>query len=85
MLIRNKLRARIIQEGYTQRSFAAALGVSENTLSSRIRGRSYFNTSEIEVVCSLLKIVSNSEKADIFLNQSSHMWDETVAIASDEV
>lgn len=63
----NKLKGKIAEAGYTQRTLAAAMGMSKNTLSSKINGKSQFNSREIERICDLLAILSLEEKALIFL------------------
>lgn len=66
-MVTNKLKGKIVEKGYTQRSLAAALGMSKNTLNAKINGRVPFNTVEIERICKKLDIQSGSEKAEIFL------------------
>lgn len=73
----NKLRAYIISAGYTQGKLAKEIGISPNTMSAKLNGRSPFDTIEIERICTVLGITSNREKADIFLSQSSQQWDES--------
>ncbi len=75
MLNKNKLLGKIVEAGYSQRSLAKELGISKNTLNGKINGKTPFNTKEIEVLCTKLMIVSNYEKADIFLSQSSQNRD----------
>lgn len=70
-MVNKKLKGKIIAEGYTQESLAAKIGVSRNTLSSKINGRFPFNTVEIEQICKVLHIYDGAEKADIFLTQAS--------------
>ncbi len=71
MLNKNLLRAAIAKAGITQGQLAERIGVSENMISSRINGSSCFNTEEIDKICDALNIVSNNEKADIFLASAS--------------
>jgi hypothetical protein len=47
-------------------------------MSSRITGKSCFNTEEIDRLCELLDITDNREKADIFLAAPSQKWEEGV-------
>lgn len=68
MLNKNLLKGAIARKGLTQRKLAKLIGMSENTLSSRMVGSSMFNTDEIDEICKILDINDNSEKADIFLN-----------------
>ena len=66
-----KLRARMVEAGYTQKTLAQAIGKSENTLSSKMKGRIPFTTDEVLTICDCLKITDNSEKAQIFLCEAS--------------
>lgn len=76
MLNKNLLRAAIAASGYTQEKLAESIGISSNTLSSRMVGSSCFNTDEIDKICSVLRITSNDDKANIFLASPSQIWDE---------
>lgn len=62
-----KLKAKMIEHGYTQRSLAHELGMNKNTLNSRINGESSFRVDEVEKVCVLLDITTPEEKCAIFL------------------
>ena len=77
MFNKNLLKAAIIRVGMTQEKLAEIIGMSANTLSSRINGASCFDTDEIDKICFALKIVDNNEKADIFLAAPSQKWEET--------
>ena len=79
MLNPNLLRAAIAKQGLNQRKLAEKMGISENTLTSRIQGRSVFNTDEIDIICDVLKISDNAEKAEIFLASPSQIWEDTNA------
>lgn len=63
----NKLKGKIVEAGYSQRSLAAELGISKNTLNSKVNGKTPFNTAEIEQICNKLGIHDVAEKAAIFL------------------
>lgn len=76
MLDKNLLRSAIARAGMTQDSLAAAIGITGNTLSAKILGRSYFDTEEIDKICKVLSIVDNDEKVKIFLAQPSLNRDE---------
>lgn len=71
MLNKNLLKAAMAKAGYTQKSLAEHVGIGESTLSSRISGKTYFNTEEIDNICLVLQIIKNNEKADIFLGSPS--------------
>lgn len=76
MLNKNLLKAAIAKAGFTQEKLAESIGISPNSLSSRMVGKSSFNTDEIDKICIVLNIVQNSEKADIFLASPSHNWED---------
>lgn len=68
----NKLRSRMVLMGYTQRSLVAEMtqrGVktSENTLSSKMQGKSQFDCVDADVICEILKVEDPAERAEIFL------------------
>lgn len=67
ILASNKLKGKIMEAGYSQRSLAAALGMSKNTLNAKVNGKIPFNTNEIEKICDKLGIYDGAEKAAIFL------------------
>ena len=78
MLDKNRLRCAIVRAGYTQDKLAKDIGITSNTLSAKILGRSFFDTEEIDKICDVLSIVDNNEKAEIFLASSSRFRDATV-------
>lgn len=80
MLNSKKLLGRMVERGYSQKSLAKAIGISDNTMTSRIKLRSSFNTDEIDNICDVLGITDNSEKVEIFLCNSSHIRDENVIL-----
>lgn len=82
MLNKNLLRAAIAASGYTQERLAESIGISSNTLSSRMVGTSCFNTDEIDKICSVLGITTNEQKAEIFLAAPSQKWESTVKEAT---
>lgn len=55
-IVLKKLRIRILEYYDTQRSFAEALGMSQNLLSYRLQGRTQFRSDEIYKVCKMLDI-----------------------------
>ena len=79
MLNSKKLLGRMVEKGYSQKSLAKAIGISDNTMTSLIKLRSSFNTDEIDNICDVLGITDNSEKVEIFLHNPSHIRDESVA------
>ena len=79
MLNRNLLKSAMARVGFTQGALAERIGMSENTLSSRMQGASSFNIDEIDKICDVLNIESNDEKAAIFLGSMSQNRDATPA------
>lgn len=68
----NKLRARMVLMGYTQKSLVAEMNdrgvkTSENTFSSKMNGKSQFDCDDADVICDILNVESSAEKAEIFL------------------
>lgn len=63
----NKLKGKMAEASLSQRKVAEMLGMSQNTLSSRINGKTPFDAEEISKLCDILAIKSNNDKADIFL------------------
>ena len=58
----------IVEKGLTQEKLAEKIGMSQNTMSSRICGRSSFRVDEVKKICCILGIESSEEKAKIFLS-----------------
>ena len=52
----NLLKAKIIESGETQKSVAKAIGISENSLSRKIKGKREFRLSEVLKLCDFLNI-----------------------------
>lgn len=67
MVNANKFRAKMVENGYTQKSLAAASGMSETTLGAKINGKAFFDTREVDTLCDLMHIDEPAEKCDIFL------------------
>ena len=66
MLQPNLLKAAIVRAGLTQGEFAKKIGISQNTLYSRMSGETPFNMDEVDKMRIVLSIGS-SEVCDIFL------------------
>lgn len=79
MLNTNKLRGKISEAGLSQRKLAQLIGISENTISSKMNHHSCFDTNEIDRICKALGITSDSEKVEIFLADISQNRDEKSA------
>lgn len=67
----NRLRGKIVEAGFSQQALAARLGMSKNTLSNKINGKTPFNLDEAKKICYILGIRDDAEKAQIFLAGSS--------------
>ena len=76
MVDKNRLMGHIISKGYSQRTLSEKIGVSKNTLNSKINGHSSFDVDLIEKICDTLSITDINEKAEIFLKQASLNRDE---------
>lgn len=77
MLNKNEFNGALARAGMTNKELAGKIGVSKNTISSRITGKSCFNTDEIDKICEVLNITEDSVKAHIFLYQPSQYRDKT--------
>ena len=71
LLNANMLKAAMVRAGYTQQDLAKEIGISANTLTSKLKGERCFNLDEIDKVCDTLDIVENDEKCAIFLSSTS--------------
>ena len=56
MFNRNKLRAKVIENGFTMKQIAGMLHVSEVTLYRKINGKSDFTRKEIQKLKEILKL-----------------------------
>ena len=56
MVDKNRLMGHIISKGYSQRTLSEKIGVSKNTLNSKINGHSSFDVDLIEKICDTLSI-----------------------------
>ena len=61
------LKDKMRERGQTQKSLAAAIGVSENTFSAKMIGRGSFTLSEVDTISGVLHISDPLEAAQIFL------------------
>lgn len=75
LLNANLLKAAIVRAGLTQQDFAKSIGISQNTLTSKLKGDRSFNLDEIDRTCEVLNIVENDEKCAIFLASASQNRD----------
>ena len=67
----SKLSGKIKEVFGTNAAFAKAMGLSERSISSKLRGKVGWKQSEIENACQLLSI-SRSEVVEYFFNLKVH-------------
>lgn len=67
MLNRNELKAEMARNGHTQKTLAAAIGVSERTFSSKMK-KGNFGMDEMDAIIEILKI---KNPTPIFFRQSA--------------
>lgn len=51
-----KVKAAVVESGYSQTELARDMGISKNTLNLKLNGHSDFTTSEMWKICQILKI-----------------------------
>lgn len=71
-----KLKSRMVLMGHTQKSLVAEINergvkITENTFSSKMKGKSQFDCDIADVICDILELKSSVDKADIFLAKAS--------------
>lgn len=64
-----KLKARMVDQGETARSLAEKLGISENSMYSKLNGKYEFKPSEIEKMMRILNIHAREMKRYFFKHQ----------------
>lgn len=52
----SKLKGRIREKNLSQHSLAQKIGITDNALSFKLNGKSYFTAKEINDICSILGI-----------------------------
>ena len=52
----SKLLGKIKERGYTQETLAAAIGMTEATLSMKLNNKAFFKQREIKAICDVLGI-----------------------------
>lgn len=62
----SKLLGRIREQGYTQEQLAKEIGKSEVTLGAKLKGRGFFNAEEMDSICRVLDIPTESIGAYFF-------------------
>jgi transcriptional regulator with XRE-family HTH domain len=72
----NLLKAAIVRKGLTQGEFAQKIGISHNTLTSRMSGVVPFNVDEVDKACEVLNLTDYEEICNIFLSSVSQNQDK---------
>ena len=52
----SKLLGRMREYGFTQESLSKTIGINEGTLNTKLNGKGFFNTKEIDKISELLEI-----------------------------
>lgn len=66
-----KLKGAIAAAGYTQKTLAKAIGISENTLNRKVNRKKRMYVDEVDLLCDLLSIQTDEQKCAIFLSGQS--------------
>ena len=66
------LKGKMVEEGYTQRKLATAIGVSPQTLSRKFQGRRQFTIGEALAICDILRL-NQDQRMAIFLTSKSQI------------
>ncbi len=64
----NKLKGKIIEKGYSMKSFSSAVGISAVSLYRKMKGIREFDRDEIEKIVELLSL-ENEQIVEIFFNK----------------
>lgn len=62
-----KLKAVMVELGFSQVSLASQLGMSKNTLNAKLNGRAKITVDEAKELCDVLGLTDNKIKCEIFL------------------
>lgn len=65
----SKLLGRIKEYRYTQESLSKAIGINESTLNTKLNGKTYFTTKEIDKISELLNIPTEEIGVYFFTNE----------------
>lgn len=68
----NKLRGKIVEHFGNQKTFAENVGISEQSVTAKLNGKSDFSQSDIIKWCELLQIEANDIGNYFFDNQLSN-------------
>ena len=73
MVNTNLFKAEMIKSGFTQKSLSKAVGMSVNTLNSKLNNNGVFNIVEVEKICDIMGITDDRLKCQIFLWKPSQI------------
>lgn len=68
----NLLRGKMAEAGMSQKDLAFSIGVSQQTLSYKFKGKRQFTIGEALAICDVLNL-SREQRVAIFLPQKSHL------------
>lgn len=68
MVNTRKLKAAIVESGYTQTAIAERMGMSKNTFNMKVNGRKKFYADEAAWLCDFLHIDNCTDRCEIFLS-----------------
>lgn len=68
MIDKLKLNMKMVEKGFSQRSFAVEMKKSKNTISAIFTGKKQPRLDEVDDMCRILEIEDPLEKIQIFLN-----------------
>lgn len=63
----NKLKGKMIENGYSQSKMAKEIGISVQTLNAKLNGRTQFTLDEVVKITSILRI---NNPIEIFFNNT---------------
>lgn len=52
----SKLKGRIVEKGYTQQKLCDGIGITQNSMTNKLKGKSDFSSQEIAQICNMLDI-----------------------------
>ena len=67
----NVIRSKMTLLGMSQAKVADKMGISVNTMSSRMQGHTSFTLKEVARLCEILEIQDPEEQKDIFFTAAS--------------
>ena len=68
MVNKNLFLSAIVKKGYNLGTLAKSIGMSKNTMTSRVKGKTSFRLDEIDRICNVAGIDNDKEKCEIFLH-----------------